>query len=713
MARTNDPSDETDTGKPGDGSGSTLALVGALAVLIAIAAGGALGASAGPVGTALGSGDGPDGGFGGAITDRFAATHDGDPDPVARCTVSDTTVEVNEEVTLDASASENADDYQYQRDSGLGFNDFYDSATKTFTYREVGSYEPRVKVWFYGGSGGEETDVVSCGTVTVTDSTPTPTPTPTPTSTPTFTPTFTPTPEPSPVARCTVSDTTVQVDEQVTLDASASENVDDYQYDKYGSADFGDYVQQDTRTVSYGEVGTYNPRVRVWGGPTSEQSDIATCGTVTVTDSSPTPTPTPGSSPTARCTVSDTTVEVGERVTIDASASENVDDYQYDKYGDSNFGEFTQQDTRIVTYREVGTYEPRVKVWGGPTSEQSDTETCGTVTVTDSTPTATPTATPSPGPTARCRTPDITVRTGERVVLDATDSEGAQSYVFSKYVDGPFVNESGGATITIRYQEAGTYEPSVRVTDAEGRTDTAVCGEVTVTPGTETVSPTPTGTPTPTVTPTPVPGETPTVTATPTSVPTATVTPTPVPTSDPGTVEPTETVGEQDGNGDGDGAARTTTAVRLWFEYAPETPSSGESVQLSASPAVDSADVSAYRWHLDGDDTPDRSGQTVEAPASSDGETTRVTLVVERTDGSTEEISREVPVDLTRAQGGATDTPGGGDAASGLQGTTATGSDGISPVVIGFLVLLLLLVVAVLVVLAARRRLQTLNQDGQ
>jgi hypothetical protein len=427
----------------------------------------------------------------------------------------------------------------------------------------------------------------------------------------------------------------------------------------------------------------------------------------------PTPTATPAPSPVARCTVSDTTVEVGDSVIIDASASSNADDYQYRKDTDLDFGGYTGEDTRRVTYRESGTYEPQVRVWNYQGGEQSDTDKCGTVTVTDPTPTATlapgetatPTPTPDPGPTARCQTPDFSVRTGERVVLDATDSEDAASYVFSKYVEGPFVNESGGATITIRYQEAGTYQPSVRVTDAEGRTDTAICGEITVSPGTRTVTPTPT----PTGTPTPVPDGTQTVTATPTSVPTATVTATPVPTSNPGeTPDQTETVGGQDG----DGAAGTTTAGRLWFEYTPEDPSGEEPVELSADPADDSADVSAYRWYLDGDDTPDRTGQTVEAPASSDGETTRVRLVVERTDGSTEAVSREVPVDVTRSNAG-TDTPGGGDAASGLQGTTDTGSNGVSPVAIGVLLLLLLLVIALLVVYVARRRLQELNRDGQ
>jgi hypothetical protein len=393
-----------------------------------------------------------------------------------------------------------------------------------------------------------------------------------------------------------------------------------------------------------------------------------------------------------------------------------VDDYQYDKYGSSSFGDYTDRDTRTVTYGEVGTYDPRVRVWSYTDGEQSDTDDCGTITVTEGTPTATtvpeqtptPTATPDPGPTARCRSPDFQVSTGERVILDATDSTGAESYVFSKFAEGPFVNESGGATITIRYQEAGTYEPAVRVTDAQGRTDTATCGEISVTPGGTTASPTTTGTPTPTGTATPVPTADPTVTTTPTSVPTATRTPTAtaVPTAD-----PTDTPDSGDGGGDG-GEATTTTQGRLWFEYSPEDPSADDSVTLSAQPRVDSDSVAAYRWHLNGDESPDRTGRTVDVPASTDGSTTQVTLVVERTDGTTEEVSRPVPVEFTLSQGDSTtDTPGGAAAAGGIEATTASGSGGPGLAMLALLVLLLLLVVAVIVVLVARRRLQAL--DGE
>ncbi|AZH24789.1 hypothetical protein [Haloplanus aerogenes] len=89
--------------------------------------------------------------------------------------------------------------------------------------------------------------------------------------------------------------------------------------------------------------------------------------------------------PVARCTVSETSIQVGESVTIDASESANADDYQYDKYGGGSFGEFTSQSSWSVSYAEPRTYDPQVKVWSYSGGEDSDVAACGTITVTEST----------------------------------------------------------------------------------------------------------------------------------------------------------------------------------------------------------------------------------------------------------------------------------------------------------------------------------------
>ncbi|WP_415380963.1 hypothetical protein [Halosimplex sp. TS25] len=342
-----------------------------------------------------------------------------------------------------------------------------------------------------------------------------------------------------PVAKCSVSDTSVQTGESVALDASESENADDYQYDKFGGNSFGGFTTQSSRTVSYAEPGTYDPRVKVWSYSDGEDSDSATCGTVTVSDPTPTPTPTPTATSTpaptavARCTVSDTSVQTGESVTLDASESENADDYQYDKFGGSSFGEFTTQSSRTVSYAEPGTYDPRVKVWSYSDGEDSDSATCGTVTVSDPTPTPTPTPTATPTPTP---TPASTATPTPTPTVTPT----------------PTLTPAPTATPTPTLTPAptATPTPTPAVTPTPTLTPTpAVTPTPTLTP-TPAVTPTPTLTPTPAVTPTPTLTPTPAVTPTPTPMPTTTRTPTATPRPD-SLSDPTATTTGSDGPGFG------------------------------------------------------------------------------------------------------------------------------------------------------------------
>mgnify|MGYP006283504895 CR=1 FL=1 len=404
-----------------------------------------------------------------------------------------------------------------------------------------------------------------------------------------------------PVASCTVSDTSVQVGESVTIDASASENADDYQYDRYGDESFGEYTTQSSRVVAYSEAGTYNPQVKVWSYSGGESSDVAACGTITVTEATPTPTPTPmptatptpTSTAVASCTVSETSVNVGESVTIDASASENADDYQYDRYGGASFGQYTTQSSRVFTYSEPGTYEPRVKVWSYSGGESSDTASCGTLSVTEATPTPTPTATPMP---------------------------------------------------TVTPTPTTTPMPTVTPTPT-----TTPMPTVTPTPTTPmpTVTPTPTTTPMPTVTPTPTTTPMPTLTPTPTTSPPSTVTPTPTESgttsSSTGTLTPTPA-----------STTETATDSEAWFRYSPNDPSETDSVQLTAEPAVTEDAVEAYSWDIDGDGSADRHGRVLELPAKT-SEETAVTLTIERANGTTARVTRVVPI--TASPAGQTATP--------------------------------------------------------
>jgi len=531
--------------------GAKLALAAVLAVFFVLAFGGGVSASPGVVST---SQDGMAAiGDGGGVDASIQANHDRDPDPVARCTVSETSVQVGERVTLDASGSENVANFQYDKFGGSSFSDYTSQTSQTVSYGEAGTYDPRVRVWNY--ADGEENDVGTCGTITVTDVTPTPMPTP----------------EPSPVARCTVSETSVQVGESVTLDASGSENVHDFQYDKFGGSSFGDYTSQASQTVSYGEPGTYDPRVKVWNYADGEETDVVNCGTISVAELTPTPMSTPEPSPVARCTISDTSVQVGESVTLDASGSENVHDFQYDKFG-SSFGQFTNRESRTVAYGEAGTYDPRVKVWRYGGGEETDVATCGKIRVTATTATATP--------------------------------------------------ETATETTTATPQKTHTQAPSTWVT-AESTAD----------------------------------------------------------------ADQTLPSGDTSSSGNRDGNAGTASPTGPWFEYSPAEPLTAESLDLRVDTFDGRDDVAAYRWDVDGDGTTDGSGRTMTVPVSTVGETTDVTLFVDWENGSTDAISRDVPVDLSLSQG-----------ESGQDG------GGISPLVIAGVGLLVVIVVGLLAVAVLGRQ---------
>lgn len=85
-------------------------------------------------------------------------------DGVARCDLSATRIAPGNDVTLDASGSEMASGYQYDKYGADDFGPERDAATQTFTYDEVGTYEPQVRIL---DEAGHPIDTASCGTLTV------------------------------------------------------------------------------------------------------------------------------------------------------------------------------------------------------------------------------------------------------------------------------------------------------------------------------------------------------------------------------------------------------------------------------------------------------------------------------------------------------------------------------------------------------------------
>jgi hypothetical protein len=113
-------------------------------------------------------------------------------------------VSVNESALLDAGDSTGVEQYEFAADIEGAFRDPTSQSLTTVRYEQPGTYEPQVRVT---GPDGD-TDVASCGEITVTEGTATPTQTATtttPTQTITATPTQTPIGTPTVTPTATVS----------------------------------------------------------------------------------------------------------------------------------------------------------------------------------------------------------------------------------------------------------------------------------------------------------------------------------------------------------------------------------------------------------------------------------------------------------------------------------------------------------------------------
>jgi PKD repeat protein len=303
--------------------------------------------------------------------------------------------------------------------------------------------------------------------------------------------------------------------------------------------------------------------------------------------------------PTASCALSRARIEPGESVTLDAAASENATAYRYDRFGDGNFGEWVDSETRTFVYDEPGTYEPQVQVRSP--DDATDTASCGTLTVEENQP---PAAAFSYSPSEP--TPGETVSFD----ADASDPDG-EVVAYEWRVDGEPVGD--GPSLEYIFEERGDHLVELTVTDDDGATDTA---SRTVTVESENEPPTATFSYSP---PAPSRGETVSFTAD---------------ASDPdgevveyawrvdGEVvgrEPTleyafEAAGEYVVGltvMDDDGATDTDT-VRVTVEsenqppsanvtYTPGEPTPGETVSFTAEATDPDGEVVAYEWRVDGE----------------------------------------------------------------------------------------------------------------
>ena len=269
-------------------------------------------------------------------------------------------------------------------------------------------------------------------------------------------------------------------------------------------------------------------------------------------------------------------------------------------------------------------------------------------------------------PTATLAISDGTVRVGETVTFDASQSSDPDGAIVSYAwdFDGDGTTDAIGETVTHSYDEPGQYEVVLRVTDADENTATDT-GAITVEATNE--SPTATFSSSPD---TPETGTTVTFDASQSSDPDGAITTYEWDFDGDGTTDATgEAVTHSYGESgdytveltvfDGDGASDTVTEIVTvaTSEQAPTanlsvssmSPTTGEAVTFDATESSDpDGSIVSYEWDFDGDGTVEETGGTVTHTFEESG-TYQVRLTVIDDDGLSATASERVSVEQDNA----------------------------------------------------------------
>ncbi len=166
--------------------------------------------------------------------------------------------------------------------------------------------------------------------------------------------------------------------------------------------------------------------------------------------------------PQVQCQVSDTSIKTGEKVYFNAEVVDGKSPYKYDWNGAIN----SSSKSLSYQFNNPGTYNVSVTVEDA--NGKTDTDTCSTVTVTEEEP---------ENPQVQCQVSDTSIKTGEKVYFNAEVVDGKSPY---KYDWNGAINSSS-KSLSYQFNNPGTYNVSVTVEDANGKTDTDTCSTVTVT----------------------------------------------------------------------------------------------------------------------------------------------------------------------------------------------------------------------------------------
>jgi PGF-CTERM protein len=540
------------------------------------------------------------------------------PEPIARCDVSKATIAPGESVTLDASASENATQYRYDKEGDGTFGDWRDTETATVSYDQAGTYEPQVRVM----SPADFTETASCGTVTVES----------PNDPPAVTLSYSPT-EPAP-------------NEQVTVTADASDGdgevvryewyVDDEFIVASPDPEFG-YVFEETGDHTVGAVAEDDD-----GATTSASVTV----TIVQTDNEP---------PIVQYTYSPAEPALDETVTFDSQSSDpdgEVVEYEWTVDGEPVGDEPGLE----YTFGESGEHTVALTV----TDDDGTTATTSkTVVVGENQP---PRGEVSV--TAAWWYAPIGPQAGESVTLVA-DGPGDSRITYRWSVGEESPETLTGQVVNYAFPGPGEYTVTLEAVGPDGETRTQS--------KTVTVEEAPSGSggegggksfwmaPAD-----PRPGETVTMIAD-LSDGSATeyrwdldgdgstdktgevvsytfpentrVTVTLETIDESGTTSTSSTTVSTRGEDPVDETERSGPSI--WVTAV--NPQPGETVTLVATPQLPDREVEEYRWDLNGDGQTDRTGEVVDHSFPEDGRIS-VSLTVVQTDGSTTSVDEDVAV---------------------------------------------------------------------
>jgi PKD repeat protein len=344
--------------------------------------------------------------------------------PTPRCSLSETTIHPGETVTIDASESSDAVFVEFDVD---GDGEYEHSDETDFrvnvTYGEPGTYAVSVRA----SSNTGDSRTADCGAVTVTENA-------------------------APNASLSHAPTGPEPGDTVTLDASASTDPDGtvstYRWDFDGDGTTDRTTNDPQTTYSYGSEGTYATTVTV----VDDEGATDTAPTAVAVERQ-------RESIRASCTLSETAVEPGQTVTVDAGASENAVYARFDPDGDGEYERSDETDLVVnTTYDEPGTYAVGAALAG---DGQQVTVDCGVVTVAE-----------NEAPVANGTFNPEEPRSGKTVTFDASNSTDVDGriveYRWDFDDDGTVDHTSTRPVVTHAFPDTGAQTVGLTVVDEDG-----------------------------------------------------------------------------------------------------------------------------------------------------------------------------------------------------------------------------------------------------